>query len=204
MVQGPLYRVKVLQRSADDQLLVLCIHHAIADGWSLGTFVRDLCEAHARGKMGVTGGLTAPRLTYSAWGAVERGFWQPEIIGQRLPFWQSCLVGGQRLWTTPVSPQAMENPLRKWVSRVSAELGRASREFARSQGATLFTVLLTAFRIPWQTETSRVLARRWVIFRAPCRFASLSVGRNHSPKTWLGSIRLQLTPSPTRFHSLSW
>ena len=147
MVQGPLYRVKVLRRSADDQLLILSIHHAIADGWSLGAFVHDLCEAYARGRMGVAGGLPPPRLSYSGWGSAERAFWQPEVIEQRLPFWRSFLAGGQRLWTAPVNPRAMENPLQKWVSRVSPELGSASREFARNQGATLFTVLLTAFRI---------------------------------------------------------
>ena len=43
LVQGPLYRVDVLRRDADDHLLVLTIHHAIADGWTLGAFVQDLC-----------------------------------------------------------------------------------------------------------------------------------------------------------------
>ena len=47
LVQGPLYRVNVLRRDADDHLLVLTIHHAIADGWSLGAFVQDLCAAYA-------------------------------------------------------------------------------------------------------------------------------------------------------------
>ena len=39
LVQGPLYRVNVLRR-CDDHLLALTIHHAIADGWSLGAFVQ--------------------------------------------------------------------------------------------------------------------------------------------------------------------
>ena len=46
LVQGPLYRVNMLRRDADDHLLVLTIHHAIADGWSLGAFVKDLCAAY--------------------------------------------------------------------------------------------------------------------------------------------------------------
>ena len=40
LVQGPLYRATVLRRGADDHLLVLAIHHAIADGWTLGAFVQ--------------------------------------------------------------------------------------------------------------------------------------------------------------------
>ena len=37
LVQGPLYRVVDLRRAANDHVLVFAIHHAIADGWSLGS-----------------------------------------------------------------------------------------------------------------------------------------------------------------------
>ena len=102
LVQGPLYRVTVLRRGADDHLLVLAIHHAIADGWTLGAFVRDLCEAYVLGRVGAPAGLPPVQLSYSAWGAAERAFWQPVEIDQRVPFWRSHLAGAQRLWTAPV------------------------------------------------------------------------------------------------------
>src|SRR6266481_9157989 len=43
LMQRPLYRVEMLRRAANDHILVFSIHHAIADGWSLGVFVQDLC-----------------------------------------------------------------------------------------------------------------------------------------------------------------
>ena len=46
LVQGPLYRVEMLRRAADDHVLVFAIHHAIADGWTLGVFVQDLFGAY--------------------------------------------------------------------------------------------------------------------------------------------------------------
>ena len=48
LVQGPLYRVQVLRRRPEDQLMVFAIHHAIADGWTLGVFVQDLCAAYVQ------------------------------------------------------------------------------------------------------------------------------------------------------------
>src|ERR1041385_886193 len=42
LLQGPLYRVDVFRRNPEDQVMVFAIHHAIADGWSLGVFVEDL------------------------------------------------------------------------------------------------------------------------------------------------------------------
>ena len=147
LVQGPLYRVNVLRKSADDHLLVLTIHHAIADGWSLGTFVQDLCAAHAVRKMGASGGLPPVQLSYGAWGAAERAFWQRGEIDQRVPFWQSQLAGANRLWAGLVDAEVMNEPLQRSVSQLPANLGRAARELARRNGVTLFSTLLVVFRM---------------------------------------------------------
>ena len=101
LVQGPLYRVNVLRRDADDHLLALTIHHAIADGWSLGAFVQDLCAAHLLRQAGNRG--LPLQLSYSAWGAAERDFWKSGQIDQHIPFWRSELAEAQRLLTTPLT-----------------------------------------------------------------------------------------------------
>lgn len=147
LVKGPLYRVSVIRRSADDNLLVLAIHHAIADGWSLGTFVQDLCTGHALRRLGAPGGIPPVQLSYSTWAAAERALWQQEAIDQRLPFWKSHLTGAQRLWTAPVDPETMAGPLERLVALVPAQYGRGARELARQHGITLFSTLLTVFRI---------------------------------------------------------
>ena len=81
LVQGPLYRVADLRRAADDHVLVLAIHHAIADGWSLGVFVQDLFAAYIEVVMGSSEALPPVPQTYTAWGATERAFWQPAVAG---------------------------------------------------------------------------------------------------------------------------
>jgi Condensation domain len=145
LVQGPLYRADVVRRSSDHYLLIFTIHHAIADGWSLRAFVQDLCAAHAQKRMGVPSGLPPLQLSYSAWGAAERAFWQPRVIAQRLPFWQSHLAGMRRPWT--VDPNAATDPLKRLVLLLPTDLGGAVRELARRTGTTLFSTLLTAFRM---------------------------------------------------------
>src|SRR4051812_28615151 len=44
--QGPLYRAADLSSGPNEHLLVFAIHHAIADGWSLGVLVQDLFAAY--------------------------------------------------------------------------------------------------------------------------------------------------------------
>jgi hypothetical protein len=115
-VQGPLYRVEVLRRAADDHVLVLAIHHAIADGWTLGVFIQDLCVAYVQGLMGLREGLPPVPLTYAAWGAAERAFWQPAELKRRAAFWKSNLAGSRRLWNSQEGPESASGVPDRWVS----------------------------------------------------------------------------------------
>jgi hypothetical protein len=145
LVQGPLYRVEVLRRSSDDQLMVFAIHHAIADGWTLGVFVQDLCAAYVQQRMGGPDKLPPVPTSYSTWGAAERAFWQSAELEPRLAFWKSRLSGIRRLWSAPEEFDVV--PPQRLVSQVPAEIGAPMRELARSSGATLFSTLLAAFQV---------------------------------------------------------
>ena len=147
LAQGPLYRSEVFHRGADEHVLVFAIHHAIADGWTLGVFVQDLFAAYVQSVRGVKAALPPVPLSYTAWGAAERAFWQPAELEKRAAFWKSNLADATRLWSPPAGPAAASGVLRRCVSLVPAELGRAVRELARRNGATLFSTLLTAFQI---------------------------------------------------------
>lgn len=144
MLQGPLYRVVMLRRAADDYVLVFAIHHAIADGWTLGVFVQDLCAAYVQVLMGNRTPMAPVPMSYTDWGAAERAFWQPVELAQRLAFWRPHLADRTTLWTPP-STAAGCVPAR-WVSHVPAALTAAARDLARRNGATLFSTLLAAFQ----------------------------------------------------------
>jgi hypothetical protein len=169
LVQGPLYRVHMLRRAANDHLLVFSIHHAIADGWSLGVFVQDLCTAYvmglsglrkavAKGVMAVKGlANTLPPVcqTYSEWAAAERTFWQSAELEPRIAFWKPQLAGYRRIWSGVEGPETASGAPRRVISHFPAALANAARDLARRNGATLFNVLLATFQValarwmPW-------------------------------------------------------
>src|SRR5688500_9643241 len=93
LLGGPLYRTTALRRAADDLTLVFAIHHAIADGWSLGVFVQDLFAAYRQVVLGASKPLPFVPLPYTAWGAAERAFWQPAELESRAAFWKEALAG---------------------------------------------------------------------------------------------------------------
>ena len=147
LVQGPLYRVELLSRAADDHVLVFAIHHAIADGWTLGVFVQDLVVAYMLGTRGVREALPPVPLSYTAWGAAERAFWQPAELERRAAFWKKNLAGSERLWSELEGRGTASGAHCRRVAYFPAELADAARELARRHEATLFSTLLTAFQI---------------------------------------------------------
>jgi len=166
LMRGPLYRVEVLRRSAKDHVLAFSIHHAIADGWSLGVFVQDLCTAYvmglsglrkavAVGVMGLSNSLPPVPQTYSDWVAAERVFWNPAELSRRADFWRSQLAGSSRLWSDSSGTSTTVAPLQRWVSEVPANLTRAVRDVALRASTTLFTALLTAFQLALSKWTGK-------------------------------------------------
>ncbi|MEO8352025.1 MAG: condensation domain-containing protein [Chthoniobacteraceae bacterium] len=149
LVQGPLYRTVALRRAADDHVLVFAIHHAIADGWTLGVLIQDLFAAYVQEVMGVSQPLPAVPLSYSAWGAAERAFWQPAEIESRTGFWRDRLAGRPSLWSEPIAPGAPQ----RWVSEVPPALSAETRQLARHAGVTLFSTLLGAFQVAFSRWT---------------------------------------------------
>jgi len=147
LVQGPLYRAEVFRRSADEHVLVFAIHHAIADGWTLGVFVQDLFTAYLQGVKGVTAPLPPVPLSYSDWGASERAVWTPVELEKRATYWRANLADAPRLWSPPADLTKTSGALMRSVAMVPADLGRSIRELARRNGATLFSTLLAAFQI---------------------------------------------------------
>jgi hypothetical protein len=146
LVQGPLYRVEIIRRAPNDQVMVFAIHHAIADGWTLGVFVQDLCAAYVLQRTGATNGLPPVPAAYSAWGAMERASWQSTELQPRIAFWKSRLTGARRLWSVPGDSEIVLVPQRL-VSELPAETTTAVRELARRNGATLFSTLLALFQV---------------------------------------------------------
>ncbi len=146
-VQGPLYRAEVLRRSPDHHVVVLAIHHAIADGWTLGVFVEDLCLAYVQGFLRPREALPPVPLSYSAWGAAERALWKPADLERRAGFWKSNLAASRRFWKSLEGPETASGAPNRSVTHIPADLADAVRELARVTGATLFSTLLAAFQV---------------------------------------------------------
>ena len=162
LLQGPLYRVRMIRRGPNDQVLAFAFHHAIGDGWSLGVFVQDLCTAYvmglsglrkavAVGMMGLKNTLPPVAQTYTEWAAAERAIWNPEILAKRASFWKNHLAGSRRIWSDIPEPA----PLQRWVTELRPDMFTGIKTLAKDHGTTIFSTLLAAFQITLSKWTGK-------------------------------------------------
>jgi len=169
-LNGPLYRMDILQRGPEDLVLAFTIHHSVGDGWTLGAFVEDLCTAYILGLRdsgldlgkikGIRESLTPVLMSHSQWGAAERAQWKPEAIAKHTGFWKKRLAGSELLWSKNGQEGDKTERLQRWVSEVSEKQADTIRDLAKQSGVTIFNALLAAFQLTlfrWTGQADIVL-----------------------------------------------
>jgi len=134
--EGPLLRAALLRLGEREWMALLCLHHIVSDGWSVGVLVREIAALYA--------GRTLPELPvqYADFAVWQRRWLQ---LDSHLAWWREALAG---------APAVMELPLDRPRSAGSGRAGHFSmampidklRELGRREGVTLFMVLLAAFQ----------------------------------------------------------
>ncbi len=140
----PLLRCLLVRIGADDHRFVVVLHHAVADGWSLGLLLRELGERYQAYAAGSTPQLPEPTLQYPDWAVWQRDQSDQGAFDGELAYWREHLDGAAAP-PLPAAGAAMA------TGRVPVEfpeqLMAAVCELAETERATPYIVLLTALMI---------------------------------------------------------
>ena len=146
---GPLIRGRLVKVSEDTQNFYLTLHHIIADGWSVSLLLRDLgmlYDAYARQVPPALPELPLGYLEYSSW---HNRHMQGEVLEDGIEFWMDELAG-QRSMTLPhdgMRPDAGTFEGVKVPFFLSPDLMKSVKATAREMDATLYVVLLAAYKV---------------------------------------------------------
>ncbi len=145
---GPLLRVHVLQLGRDEQVLVLVLHHIVADGWSMAVLFRELAEAYNAYRAGRAPEWAALGVQYADYAVWQRGWLAGAELERQLGYWRRQLAGAPAQLALPTDrPRPPVQTHRGAWHRIhlSEEVSGALRDFVATRGCTLFMVLLAAF-----------------------------------------------------------
>ncbi|GAA3000880.1 non-ribosomal peptide synthetase [Actinokineospora diospyrosa] len=143
----PLLRARVVRLRADEQLLVVVVHHAAMDGWSWKVLREELGTAYAAHLAGREPDLPELPVDYG-----DVAHWQhnrdAEAVREDLEFWRERLADAPsgELATDHPRPPVRSGRGAQVSLRFPAALTAAVREHGKRHGTTVFQTLLAAFQ----------------------------------------------------------
>ncbi len=148
LARGPLLRVTLLRLAERDHDLLLCMHHIVTDGWSLGIFTRELNDLYAAFLAGLPSPLRELPIQYADFAAWQRGWLQGAAVTGQLAYWRRALAGSPPRLELPSDRPRPAVPSHRggrcWLNlprEAAASLAAASRHL----DLTPFMFLLASF-----------------------------------------------------------
>ncbi|MFJ6483570.1 amino acid adenylation domain-containing protein [Streptomyces sp. NPDC091682] len=149
--EAPL-RVTVLRTAADEQVLLLLLHHVAGDEWSAGPLLADLAAAYAARCAGGILQTAPPAVQYA-----DYALWQRDLLGdpavpgsvahRQAEFWREALAGLPQELELPADRPRPARPThegRTVSAALPPELVAELEALAGERGTTMYTVVTAA------------------------------------------------------------
>ncbi|HZF10318.1 MAG TPA: amino acid adenylation domain-containing protein, partial [Thermoanaerobaculia bacterium] len=146
--RGPLLRATLLRLAEPRHLLLLTLHHIVADGWSMGILVRELGELYGAAAAGRPAVLPELPISYADFAVWQREWLAGGALAEPLAWWREHLAGAPAVLDLPLDRPRPPVPSFRGAHlpvRLPADLSRALAVYGRTRGATPFMVLSAAF-----------------------------------------------------------
>jgi amino acid adenylation domain-containing protein/non-ribosomal peptide synthase protein (TIGR01720 family) len=149
--QLPLFRIKLLQVSPQEYLLLIVVHHIICDGWSVGVFIQEVIALYAAFKEQKLPSLPELTIQYSDFACWERQRSKNNFLATQLDYWKKQLSGDLPILEIPTfsTQTATRDSSQGAIASLllPLELTQKLHRIAQTENVTLFMLLLAAFKV---------------------------------------------------------
>jgi amino acid adenylation domain-containing protein/non-ribosomal peptide synthase protein (TIGR01720 family) len=146
---GPLFRALLVKLGEDDHGLVLCLHHIVTDGWSMGVLAYELGRLYSEAVNGEPAALPPLASRYADFAAWQRDTLSGPVLDEQIAYWERHLAGVPALELPADRPRPAIRTAAGATHRflVPAPLSARLTELGRGAGTTLFTTLIAATQV---------------------------------------------------------
>ncbi|MCN9243772.1 amino acid adenylation domain-containing protein [Streptomyces sp. RY43-2] len=151
--RGPLLRVRVFRLGPEEHVLLLTMHHIVADLWSMAVAVRELVALYPALRAGSGSPLPELPLQYADYAAWQRGQAEGSGVTGDLAYWKQALDGAPPVLALPTDrprPPVQTSRGGSIPFELPGPLMTRLRALSRREGATPFMTLLAAFAVVLQ------------------------------------------------------
>ncbi len=150
LARGPLLHVELLRLADDEHVLLLTMHHIIADGWSMGVLIREAAELYEAFTAERPSPLAALPIQYGDYAHWQRQTLTGAQLEKLTAYWKQHLAGAAPVLELPTDhprPAAQSYRGGKQTQTLSVELTTRLLQLAQANGVTPFILLLAAFKV---------------------------------------------------------
>ncbi|HEU5228614.1 MAG TPA: amino acid adenylation domain-containing protein, partial [Ktedonobacteraceae bacterium] len=147
---GPLLRAMVFHLNAEEYILLLAMHHIIADGWSISLLLQEFATLYEAFLIGESVALPDLPLQFGDFAAWQREWRQSELINEHLYYWKQQLAGAPTTLTLPTDrprPVQATHHGAMHTFALSAELRAQLKALSQQENVTLYMTLVAAFLV---------------------------------------------------------
>ncbi len=148
--EGPLVRAKLFRLEKEEHVFFFMPHHSVFDGWSFGVFQRNLIDIYESIVSGKLPELDELRVQYADYAVWQRSWLQGEELDRQMGYWREQLSGELPVLQMPADyarPGMQSTRGARKKLEISKSLVESLTELGRREDATLFMVMLTAFKV---------------------------------------------------------
>jgi len=159
LARGPLLRTTLLRLAEAECILLLSMHHIVADGWSMNVFVNETAALYDSFRRDESSPLAELPLQYSDYSIWQREWLKSGAAESQLSYWRQHLNSRPALLDLQFDhPRtAVESsPGLKQSIVLDAELTERLRRLSRQEHVTIFMTLLAAFQTLLYRYTNQV------------------------------------------------
>lgn len=160
--QEPLLRITLIRLNETEHVVLLTMHHIVADGWSIGVFMRELASLYAAFLHGQFSPLPDLPIQYADFAVWQRQWLQGEALEAQLAYWKQQLGSSLPMLEFPTDyprPAAQTFHGARQTLVLPKVLTEDVKSLGQREGVTLFMVLLASFQtlLHWYTSQSDVV-----------------------------------------------
>ncbi len=150
LARGPMLRVQLLRLDPRSHVLLVTMHHIVADAWSTNVFIREVTQGYEADTRGTPVSLPELHIQYTDYAYWQQQRFQDEALKDDLAYWKQQLVEMPAVIGLPLDRprppvQTFRGTLRSFT--LDRSLSHELQAFSHREGVTLFMTLLTGFNI---------------------------------------------------------
>ncbi|MET0646791.1 MAG: condensation domain-containing protein, partial [Pyrinomonadaceae bacterium] len=149
LARGSLLRISLFRRSPREHVLLLSLHHIVADFWSLAVLAHELGALYREESEGTPSGLAPLRFDYGDYVRAQMELLSGSRGARLLAYWKEQLAGAEFGLNLPTDRPRPPVQTYKGASEpfaLDAELSAALKSVCKERETTLYVLLLAAFQ----------------------------------------------------------